>query len=228
MRPRSPPGRRWRPPPDDDADAILARYGLELPAAVARAWQGPESQPPREVAGEAHLVAAPQRSLEAAAECFAAAGWTPVILSDRIGGESRDAGRVLADIAAACADRGTPFAPPAAILSGGETTVTVRGEGRGGPNAEFALGAALALQGRGDVWGLAADTDGIDGVETNAGALFDGATPGRMRDAGIDPHAALRDNDAFSAFRAVDQLLTTGPTGTNVNDFRVFLVGNGS
>lgn len=215
-------------PAGADADAVLARYGIDLPEAVARVWQSPASRPPAEVAGTAHLVAAPQRSLEAAAECLEEAGWKAVILSDRIGGESRDAGRVLADIAAACADRGAPFAPPVAILSGGETTVTVRGRGRGGPNAEFALGAALALQGRSDVWGLAADTDGIDGVETNAGALFDGTTPARMREAGIDPHAALRDNDAFSAFEAVDQLLTTGPTGTNVNDFRVFLIGSGS
>ena len=100
----------------------------------------------------------------------------------------------------------------------------MRGEGRGGPNAEFALGAALALRGRSDVWGLAADTDGIDGVEANAGTLFDGATPARMGDARIDPHAALRDNDAFSAFEAVGQLLATGPAGTSVNDFRVFLI----
>ena len=212
-------------PEDEDADAVLTRYGVELPDAVAAVWDRADSQPPQNVVGETHLIAAPQRSLEAAAACVEAAGWTPVILSDRIGGESRDAGRVLADIAAASADRGAPFSPPVAILSGGETTVTVRGDGRGGPNAEFALGAALALQGRQDIWGLAADTDGIDGVESNAGAVFDGDTAAAMRAAGIDPHETLRDNGAFTAFEAVDQLLTTGPTGTNVNDFRVFLIG---
>ncbi len=212
-------------PADDDAEAILDRYGIALPEGVRRALNSAASHPPAEISGEARLLAAPWSSLEAAADWLEDRGWSTVILSDRIEGEAREAGLVVAAIAAACGDRGAPFRPPVAILSGGETTVTVRGDGRGGRNAEFALGAALALRGREDIRGLAADTDGIDGVESNAGAVFDGSTALRMRLAGMDPAAVLRDNDAFAAFEAVDQLVLTGPTGTNVNDFRLFLVG---
>ncbi len=212
-------------PRDDDAEAILDRYGIEPSEAVRRALASAASPPPAEVGGEARLVAAPWQSLEAAAGWLGSRGWATVILSDRIEGEAREAGEVVAAIAASSGDRGAPFRPPVAILSGGETTVTVRGDGRGGRNAEFALGAALALRGREDVWGIAADTDGIDGVESNAGAVFDGETALRMRAAGVDPEARLRNNDAFAAFAAVDQLHVTGPTGTNVNDFRLLLVG---
>jgi len=139
-------------------------------------------------------------------------------------GEARDVARVHAAIAREVRARNRPFAKPALILSGGETTVTLRGNGRGGRNAEFLLAFAIAIEETEGISALAADTDGIDGAGDNAGAIADGATATRMRAAGIDPLAALADNDAYNAFRAVDGLLISGPTGTNVNDFRAILV----
>ena len=155
-----------------------------------------------------------------------AAGIAAHVLSDRVEGEAREAGRALAAIALSCADLGRPFAAPVLLLSGGETTVTLgTSGGRGGRNGEFALGAALALRGAAGIAGLAADTDGIDGSEDNAGAFFDGTTAAGMIAAGIDPFEAQARHDSWGAFDAVDQLFVTGPTGTNVNDFRAFLVG---
>ena len=154
-----------------------------------------------------------------------ARGVPAAILSDAIEGEARDVGQVHAAIAREVAARGRPFAPPMVILSGGETTVTLRGEGgRGGRNTEFLLSAALALEGVGGVTALAADTDGIDGSEDNAGAFADGGSTTRMRAAGCDPAAALSRHDAWGAFDAAGDLFAPGPTGTNVNDFRAFLV----
>lgn len=167
------------------------------------------------------MIASPQISLEAAARYLEGRGYHTMILSDRIEGEAREAGKVLAAIAMGAGG----FAKrPLALLSGGETSVTVRAKGRGGRNAEFALGAAIALRGAKGISGLAADTDGVDGTEDNAGAYFDCGSFDAIQRAGIDPFAALNDNDAWGAFHAVDQLLVTGPTGTNVNDLRIFLI----
>ncbi len=212
----------------DSAERIIARYGLDLPAAVAAALRSPASHPPAAEAlppGEVRIVASPRRALEAAAEVARAAGIAAHVLSDRVEGEAREAGKALSAIALSCADQAQPFAAPVLLLSGGETTVTLRAKGgRGGRNGEFALGAALALRGAAGIAGLAADTDGIDGSEDNAGAFFDGETAAGMIAAGIDPFEAQARHDSWGAFEAVDQLFVTGPTGTNVNDFRAFLV----
>ena len=145
------------------------------------------------------------------------------ILSDAIEGEARDVGRVHAAIAREVALRDRPFARPVVLLSGGETTVTLRGTGRGGRNTEFLLALALAADGV-RFTGLAADTDGIDGSEDNAGAFADGTSAMRLRAAGVDPAAALAANDAWGAFDRLGDLFVTGPTGTNVNDFRAILL----
>ena len=139
-------------------------------------------------------------------------------------GEARDVATALAAIAREVDMRNRPFRRPAVLLSGGETTVTVRGRGKGGRNAEFLLAFAIAIDGLDGISALAADTDGIDGSEDNAGAVADGTTAARMRAAGIDPRAALALNDAWTAFNAIGDLVMTGPTGTNVNDFRAILV----
>ena len=162
--------------------------------------------------------------VEAAAIAAHDAGLTPHILSDAIEGEARDVAGVHAALAREIRSRNRPFTKPAILLSGGETTVTIRGAGRGGRNAEFLLAFALAIEGQEGISALAADTDGIDGAGDNAGAWCDGTTAARMRSAGIDPRAALADNDAYNAFRAVGGLFTTGPTGTNVNDFRAIII----
>lgn len=147
-----------------------------------------------------------------------------VILSDAIEGEARDVGRVLAAIAREVAVRDRPFQRPVAILSGGETTVTLRGKGgRGGRNSEFLLGFAIAAEGLA-LAALAADTDGLDGSEENAGAFADGTSAARLREMGIDPVAALVGNDAWTAFDRLGDLFVPGPTGTNVNDFRAILL----
>jgi hydroxypyruvate reductase len=146
-----------------------------------------------------------------------------VILADAIEGEARDVGRVHAAIAREVALRDRPFRRPVVILSGGETTVTLRGRGRGGRNTEFLLALALAAEGMA-LTALAADTDGVDGSEDNAGAFADGTTAARLRGLGADPAALLADNDAWGAFDRLGDLFVTGPTGTNVNDFRAILV----
>lgn len=212
-----------------DALAVLARYRIEPPASVAARLADPAAETPKP--GDAvftntdfRMIATPQQALEAAAEAARAAGVTPLILSDRIEGESREAGKVLAGIAMQAAAHGQPVQPPAILLSGGETTVTVRGQGRGGRNAEFLLGLTLALGGHPRIHALAADTDGIDGSEENAGARCGPDSLARMRRAGLDPAALLADNDAYEAFAVLDDLIVTGPTRTNVNDFRAILI----
>ena len=170
-------------------------------------------------------IASAALSLEAAAELARGQGIEAAILSDSIEGESRDVALVLAAMAREIAVRNRPFNKPVVLLSGGETTVTLRGKGgRGGRNAEFLLALAIAIDGVEGISALAADTDGIDGSEDNAGAYADGSTATRLRKAGIDPLAALAGNDAYSAFAAIGDLLVTGPTGTNVNDFRAILI----
>ncbi|MBU1337262.1 MAG: glycerate kinase [Alphaproteobacteria bacterium] len=169
-------------------------------------------------------IASAALSLEAAAELARQHGIEAAILSDSIEGESRDVAQVLAAMAREVSQRNRPFKKPVVLLSGGETTVTLRGRGRGGRNAEFLLALAIAIDGVEGISALAADTDGIDGSEDNAGAFVDGGTATRLRKAGLDPLAALAANDAWGAFNAIGDLLVTGPTGTNVNDFRAIVI----
>ena len=171
------------------------------------------------------IIATPLQSLEAAAAIARAAGIAPLILSDSIEGEARDVALVHAAIARHCARHGQPGAPPCAILSGGETTVTVHGKGRGGRNAEFLLALAVALDGLPGIDALAADTDGIDGTEDNAGAVLAPDSLARAAARGVSAKALLADNDGYGFFSALDDLVVTGPTFTNVNDFRAILVG---
>lgn len=212
-----------------DALAIARRYAIELPAAaraLLESGQGESVKPgdDRLARAECRLVATPQAALEAAAAVAREAGLTPHILGDAIEGEARDVGRVLAGIARQVATRGQPFAPPCVLLSGGETTVTVRGSGRGGRNVECLLSMALALQGRPGVHALAGDTDGVDGQEEIAGALIGPDTLARAWAAGISPAERLDANDGHGFFEALGDSVVTGPTLTNVNDFRAVLV----
>lgn len=211
------------------ARALAASWRIALPPRVAAWLERPEADAPDPADplfahNETRIIASARLSLEAAAATAAATGVPAVILSDAIEGEARDVGRVHAAIAREVATRGRPFARPVVILSGGETTVTLRGQGgRGGRNTEFLLAFASAAEGQ-PVSALAADTDGIDGSEDNAGAFADGTTARRLRDAGLDPVACLGRNDAWGAFERLGDLFVTGPTGTNVNDFRAILI----
>uniref|UniRef100_UPI0035B34987 MOFRL family protein n=1 Tax=Devosia sp. TaxID=1871048 RepID=UPI0035B34987 len=212
-----------------EARHLVALHRLQLPAAAEQllASDGnpaPLASDPRFVGNTVRVVASAALSLEAAAEAARAIGIEPHILSDAVEGEAREVARVHAALAREIRTRGRPFARPALLLSGGETTVTVRGSGRGGRNAEFLLAFAIAIDGVSGISALAADTDGIDGSGDNAGAVADGNTATRMRAAGIDPRGALADNDAYAAFNAIGGLFVTGPTGTNVNDFRAIVV----
>lgn len=212
-----------------EARAILRKYGLEVPPAVLRHLEAerdetPKPGDPRLAGTTATLVASPQRSLAAAAELARQHGVTPIILGDSIEGEAREVGFVMAGIARQALSFGQPVAPPCVILSGGETTVTVRGDGAGGRNVEFLLALALKLQGAGRVHALAADTDGVDGAREVAGAFIAPDTLERARAAGIDPWQALANNDAHTVFAALGDQVVTGPTLTNVNDFRAIYV----
>jgi hydroxypyruvate reductase len=218
-----------------DALAILARYQIAVPEGVLERLRSQALETPKPgdavFSGHAvHMIATPQQSLEAAAAAARALGIEAHILSDEIEGESREVGKVHAALARAVARRGQPFAKPCVILSGGETTVTVRPQpagtprGRGGRAGEFCLGLAQALQGQAGVWALAADTDGIDGVEDNAGAFVAPDTLVRARAAGMKVEQFLDRNDAYGFFEPLDALVHTGPTHTNVNDFRVLLI----
>jgi len=218
-----------------DALAILGRYGIAVPAAVraqleSGALETPKSGDPLFDGHEVHLIATPQQSLEAAAEAARAAGLAVYILSDEMEGESREVGKVHAALARAVALKGQPFQKPCVILSGGETTVTIRKQapgtpkGRGGRAGEFCLGLALGLQGQPGVYALAADTDGIDGVEDNAGAFVAPNTLQRALAAGMKLDAYLDRNDAYGYFDQLGDLVVSGPTYTNVNDFRALLI----
>ena len=218
-----------------DALAILQRYQIEVPASVRAALEDGTLETPKpgdaRFAGhEVQLIATPQQSLDAAAAAARAAGVAVHVLSDEIEGESREVGKVHAALARAVAQRGAPFARPCVLLSGGETTVTVRPrpegapKGRGGRAGEFCMGLAQVLQGQSGVWALAADTDGIDGVEDNAGAIVTPDTLARGRALGLRLDDHLDRNDAYGYFSALGDLVVTGPTHTNVNDFRVLLI----
>jgi hydroxypyruvate reductase len=217
-----------------DAWAILQRYKIEVPAAIQAALKAGtlETPKPNEVWAKqpVHLIATPQQSLDAAAEVARAAGLNAYVLSDELEGESRDVGKVHAALARAAAHGKGPFQKPCVILSGGETTVTIRPQapgtpkGRGGRAGEFCLGLAVALQAQANVWAIAADTDGIDGIEDNAGARVTPDTLVRAETKGIKATDCLDRNDAYGFFEAVGDLVVTGPTHTNVNDFRAILV----
>ena len=212
-----------------DARAILERYGVDVPQPVAdclrrEADETPKPGDPRLQGCETVLVATPQASLEAAAESARAAGITPVILGDAMEGEAREVAKVHAAIARQVVRHGQPAAPPAVLLSGGETTVTVRGGGRGGRNAEFALALAVALDGAAGIHAIACDTDGIDGSEDNAGAFVAPDTLERAAAAGLNARGRLADNDGHGFFEPLGDLATSGPTLTNVNDFRAILI----
>lgn len=213
----------------EEVRQLIALHGLSLPANVAELLNGdcnpsPAIDDPRFAGNEVHVVASAGISLAAAKRLALRQGVSAHVLSDAIEGEARDAGRVLAGIAREVAARNQPFEAPVVLLSGGETTVTLRGRGKGGRNSEFLLAFALAIDGLETISVLAADTDGIDGSEDNAGAFADGRSVARMGKAGVDPSAALAGNDAWTAFNSVDDLIVTGPTGTNVNDFRAILI----
>jgi glycerate 2-kinase len=210
-----------------DARQVFARYQIDPPAAVANCLAAGEDETPKpgdeRLAGNvAKVIAAPQASLAAAAELARVAGVRPVILGDAIQGEARDVGRSMAKNALAARDAAAGL--PVVLLSGGETTVTVRGKGRGGRNAEFLAGLALGLDGATGIYALAADTDGIDGSEDNAGAIVTPETLHRVRSKGLDVEALLAKNDAYTLFDRLGDLVVTGPTLTNVNDFRAILV----
>jgi glycerate 2-kinase len=217
-----------------DAWAILQRYKIEVPAAVEAALKAGSLETPKPSAAwdkqPVRMIATPQQSLEAAAEVARAAGLNAYVLSDELEGESREVGKVHAALARASAHGKGPFQKPCVILSGGETTVTVRKQaadtpkGRGGRAGEFCLGLAIALQAQDGVWAIAADTDGIDGIEDNAGALVTPDTLARAVTQGVKATDCLDRNDAYSFFQAVGNLVVTGPTHTNVNDFRAILV----
>ena len=212
-----------------DALAVLSEYGIEIPATIAvhlndEVSETPKPGDPRFANVTSSLVATPQKSLEAAARVARDAGLPCVILGNAIEGEAREVGIVHAGIARQCGDWGQPLEIPCVLISGGETTVTVRGNGRGGRNAEFLLSLGIAIDGRNGIWALAADTDGIDGSEDNAGAILTPDMLQRARFADIDVKIRLADNDAYSVFAALNDLVMTGPTLTNVNDFRAILV----
>ena len=218
-----------------EALALLKRYRIEIPASVADllasgALETPKPGDPAFLGHQVHLIATPQQSLDAAAAAARVAGIEAHILSDEMEGESREVGKVHAALARAVAQKGQPFNKPCVILSGGETTVTVRplapGEprGRGGRAGEFCMGLAQALQGQAGVYALAADTDGIDGVEDNAGAYVAPDTLRRAQALGMKIDNYLDRNDAYDYFNALGDLVITGPTHTNVNDFRALLI----
>ena len=213
---------------------ILQRYAIDVPHAVRLRLQNGELETPKTLAAQAvHLIATPMQSLQAAADAARAAGINAYVLSDEMEGESNVVGKVHAALARGVALHGQPFTKPCVILSGGETTVTISKtsvtteptkKGRGGRAGEFCLGLAEALQGQAGVWALAADTDGIDGIEDNAGAMVTPDTLQRAHAKGLSITDHLQRHDAYSYFEALGDLVVTGPTHTNVNDFRAILV----
>jgi len=216
-----------------EALAVLDRYGVAEPRAaldhLRRARdETPKPGDPRLAASQTRLIATPMMSLRAAAKLAGAHGVTPVVLGDAIEGEARDVAADMAARALRIARGEDAVQPPCVLISGGETTVTVRGGGRGGRNAEFLLALAIALDGRPGVHAIACDTDGVDGSEDNAGAVMRDDTLARAAAIGLDPQARLADNDGYGFFSALGDLVMTGPTRTNVNDFRAILIERAS
>ncbi|MFZ6645696.1 glycerate kinase type-2 family protein [Undibacterium sp. TJN25] len=219
--------------PDDttceQALAILRKYAIAVPANIEQhlssgAGETPKSSDPRFSKHEHHIIATAQHALDAAAEKALAVGLPAYILSDGIEGEARDVGIVHAALAKQIAGKGQPFSKPCVVLSGGETTVTVRGTGRGGRNAEFLLSLAVTLDGHPGIYALACDTDGIDGSEDNAGAVYGPDSAARAEAQQLRPKNLLENNDGYGFFDALGDLIVSGPTRTNVNDFRAILI----
>ncbi len=216
-----------------DALAIIERYRIEVPPAVLALLQSPESESvkpgdPRLAGCETRIITAPQIALEAAAEVARAAGYATYILGDSLEGEARDLGKAFAGIARQVALRGQPFPAPCVLLSGGETTVTIKGNGRGGRNVEFLLALGVALDGLPGVHAIAGDTDGVDGIEEIAGACLSPDTLARAWARGIHPRKSLDNNDGHGFFQALGDSVITGPTLTNVNDFRAIVIDGAS
>jgi glycerate 2-kinase len=213
----------------NDALAVLDRYCIETSPSVrtrleAGDWESVKPGDPRLAGSEFRLVATPRQSLEAAAAHVSAQGLAALVVSDRIEGEARDVGREMAALALAVSRGAGPVGPPCVLLSGGETTVTVRGDGRGGRNVEFLLSFGIALGPAEGVYALACDTDGIDGSDPIAGALWRPDTLARAARLGHAPQVFLDANDAHTFFESLGDSVVTGPTRTNVNDFRAILV----
>lgn len=216
----------------EDALAIVRRFGIDLPPA---AWQllesgaGESIKPgdPRLAKAQTHIIAAPQLALEAAAEVAREAGYAVHILGDALEGEARDVGKVLAGLALQTANRAQPFQAPCVLISGGETTVTLRGKGRGGRNVECLLSMAITLDGHPRIHALAGDTDGVDGAQEIAGAIAGPDTLARAWSLGMRPRDSLAANDGHGFFSALGDSVITGPTRTNVNDFRAVLIEAG-
>ena len=214
----------------EDALAIVKRYGIDLPAevrAVLESGRGESVKPgdPRLARNSVHMVAAPQMALEAAAQVARDAGYGAYILGDALEGEARDVGKVLAGIALQVAQRGQPVQAPCVLLSGGETTVTLRGTGSGGRNVECLLSMAITLGGHPRIHALAGDTDGVDGVAEIAGACISPDTLARAHALGLKPNDSLNNNDGHGFFGKLGDAVVTGPTLTNVNDFRAIVIG---
>jgi hydroxypyruvate reductase len=217
-----------------DALAVLTKYSIEMPLSVrwrleagieGRTPETPKPGDPLFANVDSRVIGTAHRSLEAAAATFRAAGLTAAILGDSITGEASQVAKVMAALAREVRGHGVPWKPPVALISGGECTVTVRNaKGRGGRCAEFLLALATELEGVRDVWGIAADTDGIDGSEDNAGAVLTPDTLARAAKSGLDPRALLAANDSYGFFSALDDLVVTGPTRTNVNDYRAIVI----
>ena len=215
----------------NDAQAILTKYRINEPKSImnflgADKPETPKPDNPVFKNMRSHLIATPQHSLEAAARFARIRGFTPLILGDAIEGEAREVARVLAGITKQVVRHNQPAQKPCVLLSGGETTVTVNGSGRGGRNAEFLLSLALELNGLDGVWAFAGDTDGIDGTEDNAGALITPDSLKRAGEIGLDAKLMLADNDGYSFFKQLNDRVITGPTLTNVNDFRAIVIDN--
>jgi hydroxypyruvate reductase len=213
----------------EDALGIVRRYGIALPPAawkVLESGQGESVKPddPRLARVQTRIIAAPQMALEVAAAVAREAGYAAHILGDAIEGEARDVGKVMAGIALQVANRQQPFTPPCVLLSGGETTVTVRGNGRGGRNVEWLMSLAIALNGHPRIHAMAGDTDGVDGQEDIAGAIAGSDTLTRAWANGLRPAEQLANNDGHGFFSALGDSVITGPTLTNVNDFRAILI----
>ena len=213
----------------EDALEIVRRYKLDLPPSVMAALQSEASESikpgdERLAKVETHIVAAPQIALEAAAKVALEANITPHILGDSLEGEAREVGIIHAGITRQVASKEQPFRKPCLILSGGETTVTLKGDGRGGRNVEFLLSLAVSLNGMDNVYAIAGDTDGVDGVEEIAGAIATPDTLTRAFEKGLNPRRELENNNGHGFFEALGDSVVTGPTRTNVNDFRAILI----
>ena len=212
-----------------DALAIIRRYGIDLPDKLraileSKMGESVKADDVRLAGIETRMIATPQMALEAAANVARSAGFTPYIMGDSIEGEARDVGKVMAGIARQIVHHGQPFTPPCVLLSGGETTVTVRGNGNGGRNVEFLLSLGVALEGLAGIHAIAGDTDGVDGQKEIAGAYLAPDTLRRARELGIRPKDSLDNNDGHGFFQALGDSVITGPTLTNVNDFRAIMI----